>query len=260
MKNNWLHKLTPADVVLMLGQFAMSCPKAGFFASGVIGADGRGRMSLRPDLIVFTNRGARYGVVHGGYSDISRFLWPSSPEQDFQQEFGSFQAEHGSFDAIISGHCGMAFQRSIGTKSWINACAIGMPPHYGRPQTRYVVLGEDGARIKRLDHDVAAAGDQMRKVGLVQGYEVALKTGYCRLMISCRRPCGLKHRCLILVQADDVSEQAHAGVRPEHGCKFRSSTDPRARVTSELIADRPHLPTNAWQTHGATDVVLRGQG
>ena len=148
------------------------------FASGVIGADGRARMSLCQDLIVFTNRGTRYGVVHGGYRYRSRFLWPSSPEKDFEQEFSALQAEHGSLDAIISGHCGMAFQRNIGTKSWINAGAIGMPPHDGRPQTRYVVLGEDGARIKRLDYDVAAAGDQMRKVGLVQGYEIALKTGY----------------------------------------------------------------------------------
>ena len=148
------------------------------FASQAIGADARARMGLCPDLIVFGNRGRRYGVVHGGFTDIARFLWPSSPEADFEQEITALEGELGVLDGIIAGHSGLAFERDLGGKSWINAGAIGMPPHDGRPQTRYVVLNEDGARIRRLDYDVAGAVRDMRQAGLVQGYEVALETGF----------------------------------------------------------------------------------
>ena len=61
---------------------------------------------------------------------------------------------------------------------WINAGVIGMPPHDGGAQTRYAILDEGTVRIHNLHYDASAAAAQMRDVGLTQGYEVALQSGY----------------------------------------------------------------------------------
>ena len=76
-------------------------------------------------------------------------------------------------------HCGMAFTRRIGTHLWINAGAIGLPPHDGAPGTRYAVLREDAPpELVRLNYDHAGAAEAMRRAGLTQGYEAALLSGW----------------------------------------------------------------------------------
>ena len=37
----------------------------------------------QPEIGVFTQKGRRYGVIHGGVSAISRFIWPDSSEEVF---------------------------------------------------------------------------------------------------------------------------------------------------------------------------------
>lgn len=146
-------------------------------ADATIGQAARDWMARLPDMAVFEHEGRRFAVVHGGLTDISRFLWPSSSEDAFREEIAAIEAVAGRVDAVIAGHCGLAFERVIGAVSWINAGVIGMPPHDGRPGGRYVRLDADGARILRLDYDPAPAVAAMAAAGLVQGYEKALETG-----------------------------------------------------------------------------------
>lgn len=138
----------------------------------------RARLASCPDMIVFTHQGRRHAVVHGGLTDVARFLWPVSPEAEFAQEIDAITSVVGHVDCVVAGHCGIPFSRNVGGVAWINASVIGMPPHDGTPATRFAVLGEDGVQVETLDYDAGAAADAMRAAGLTQGYELALTTGH----------------------------------------------------------------------------------
>ena len=140
-------------------------------------AAGRAWMAELPDVATFVHEGRRYAVVHGGGTAINRFVWPSSAEVDFERELSAIEQVTGPVDGVISGHCGIAFQRRIGAHHWINAGAIGLPPHDRRPETRYAVLDAGEVAIHRLAYDHEAAAVEMEAVGLTQGYEAALRTG-----------------------------------------------------------------------------------
>ena len=148
-------------------------------ALGAVNEAARAWLAALPDLLLFRQGGRRFAVIHGGLTDISRFLWPSSQDRSFEEEFAAVAAAAaGPVDTIIAGHCGLAFQRDFGRFSWINAGVIGMPPHDGRAATRYVLLDGDRALIARLDYDAAAARRAMERAGLTQGYERALTGGH----------------------------------------------------------------------------------
>ena len=135
------------------------------------------RLHNLPDIGLFRHAGRRYAVLHGGASSISRFLWPSTEEADFLYELNVLEAEVGAVDGVISGHSGIAFHRWIDGKYWINAGAIGMPPHDGRLQTRYAVLENGDVTFERLTYDAAGAAAAMKRAGLTQGYEKTLENG-----------------------------------------------------------------------------------
>ena len=153
---------------------------AGWFAhvDQSIGNDTRDWMGDLPDMISFTHHGLRYAVIHGGTSDNSRFIWQTSPEAVFIEEIKQIQSLMGKVDRIIAGHCGMAFQRDVAGITWINAGVIGMPPNDGRPETRFMVLQNGQVELCKLAYDHAAAQAAMRAVGLIQGYDRALGSGY----------------------------------------------------------------------------------
>ncbi len=137
----------------------------------------RAWMETLPDIVTFAQAGRRYAVIHGGVSDISRFLWPSDRDAAFAQEIALIEAATGPVDGIIAGHCGVAYERWIGRHHWINAGVIGLPPHDGRAATRFVTLHAGRAQIHRLNYDAAAARAGMEAAGLTQGYHASLTTG-----------------------------------------------------------------------------------
>jgi len=152
---------------------------AGWYAhaNNTVNADARAWMNALPDLIVFEHFGCRYAVVHGGLTNISRFIWSTSPEKVFREECNAVEAVAGPVDAIISGHSGIPFRREIDGFLWINAGVIGMPPHDGQQDTRYVVLSEKGVTFERLQYDAKAESEAMVAAGLTQGYHDSLLSG-----------------------------------------------------------------------------------
>lgn len=130
-----------------------------------------------PDVGLFMHHGRRYAVLHAGATSNSRFIWPSTDEADFLHEVRALEKIVGAVDGIVSGHSGIAFQRVIDGRQWINAGAVGMPPHDGRVETRYAVLNNADVTFQRLSYDVGSAVAAMKAAGMVQGYEVALQTG-----------------------------------------------------------------------------------
>lgn len=130
-----------------------------------------------PEIGLFTQKGRRYAVIHGGATDISRFLWPSSPGELFLEEITALERRLGKIDGVVAGHCGIAFHRRIDGYQWINAGVIGKPPHDGRPETRYARLTDGEVVIERLAYDHRAARAAMEAAGLTQGYHETLTTG-----------------------------------------------------------------------------------
>ncbi|MFK7941121.1 MAG: metallophosphoesterase [Roseovarius sp.] len=153
---------------------------AGWYAhaSRTLGPEDRAWMGQCPDLIRFRHHGQVYAVLHGGVTDISRFLWSTSFSADFQEEITRIQELVPDTSCIIAGHSGVAFQRQIGDIAWVNAGVIGMPPHDGTPQTEYALLMEGQVSLHRLSYDHIAASDAMHEAGLTQGYHASLLTGH----------------------------------------------------------------------------------
>ncbi|MDW3221361.1 MAG: metallophosphoesterase [Paracoccaceae bacterium] len=148
------------------------------FALSRVDVDGREWMNERPDIISFQHHGARYAVIHGGITDIARFIWPSDPEAVFAEEWQAVESAIGPVDHVIAGHCGLAFVKETARGRWINPGVIGMPPNDGRVQTRYAVLAHGKVSIHHLSYDAEAAAREMREADLTQGYDAALLSGY----------------------------------------------------------------------------------
>jgi len=153
---------------------------AGWYAhaSATLDKAARDWMAGLPDMVLFTHHGRRCAVIHGGVEDVARFLWPTSPEPAFAPEIAMIEAAHGPVDMVLAGHCGLPFIRRIGRVDWVNAGAIGMPPNDGCATTRFVLIDRGVPRIERLSYDHNAARDAMVRIGLTQGYHLALGTGY----------------------------------------------------------------------------------
>lgn len=148
------------------------------FAAQHVDDAARAWMADLPEIVCFQLGGQRVAVIHGGVTDVARFLWESSPEAAFEEEIAALTAQVGAVDVVLSGHCGIPFERQIGAVRWINAGVIGMPAHDGTQATRFAVF--DGQRLEfhTLDYDAAQAFEQMKAVGLTQGYHDGLVTGY----------------------------------------------------------------------------------
>ena len=127
-------------------------------------------------LMVRLPDGRRLAVLHGGASDISRFIFASTPQADLAAEIAATGC-----DGVIAGHCGIPFARQVRPGIWINAGAIGMPADDGTPRIWFALLtpGEAGLSVEilPLEYDHAAAAAAMRAVGLPEGYAAALGSG-----------------------------------------------------------------------------------
>ena len=147
-------------------------------AQTAISPDQRRWMDDLPDVMTFEHQGARYGVIHGGATDIARFVWSVSDDAEFEEEWSALEAIVGPVDHVIAGHSGIPFVRKTAKGNWINAGVIGMPPHDGAQQTRFAILDGGEVVFHRLSYDVEGAVKAMESVGLTQGYNRSLLTGY----------------------------------------------------------------------------------
>jgi len=148
------------------------------FANAQVGAEARDWMGQLADILTFTHRGKSYAVIHGGVTDVSRFLWSVSEEQEFQEELDALNILCGDVDVVIAGHSGIAFERAVSGVHWVNAGVIGMPAHDGTQNTEFLRISAEGAiQFEKLSYDVTGAVRDMQAAGLTQGYDTALQSG-----------------------------------------------------------------------------------
>lgn len=127
-------------------------------------------------LVLRLPDGRRLAVVHGGATEINRFLFPSSAEAVLAAEIAATGCA-----GVIAGHSGIPFARRVGAGVWINAGAIGMPAHDGSPHVWFSVLTPHATGLEvgfhALHYPHAEAAAAMRRAGLAEGYAAALETG-----------------------------------------------------------------------------------
>ena len=152
----------------------------GWYAHAVKEVSGTNKtwMGSLPDRIVFTKAGVRYAVVHGGATDISRFIWPVTDDATIAEEIAALTEQVGAVDHVISGHSGIPMHRVIDGVAWTNVGAIGMPDHDGSSLTHYGYLREKEITISDLSYDIDIPIAQMEVAGLTQGYHRTLKSGF----------------------------------------------------------------------------------
>ncbi|MBO9473351.1 metallophosphoesterase family protein [Shimia sp. R10_1] len=148
------------------------------YAAQQVDEAARAWMGGLPDIVCFELAGQRVAVIHGGVTDVARFLWETSPEAAFAEEIAALTDKVGAVDVVLAGHCGIPFERQIGAVRWINAGVIGMPPHDGGQATRYAVFDGKTVTFHTLCYDTAQAFQKMQKAGLTQGYHDGLVSGY----------------------------------------------------------------------------------
>ncbi|WP_366139972.1 metallophosphoesterase family protein [uncultured Pelagimonas sp.] len=152
------------------------------FASAALDQDARNWMMELPDSISF-GRGESAPdcfCIHGGLTDISRFLWSCSPQAEFDEELRELatRSGKGTPNYVFAGHSGIPFDRRIGDVRWINAGVIGMPPNDGRQTGRFVVLDQGKVEVFDLAFDHIGARAAMEQAGLTQGYHRGLTSGF----------------------------------------------------------------------------------
>ena len=127
-------------------------------------------------LVLGLPDGRRLAVVHGGATDVSRFLFASAAAEMLAAEI----AETGC-DGVVAGHSGIPFLCRVGAALWCNAGAVGMPAHDGTPRVWCALLEPGGAGLAvsllPLGYDHEAAAVAMRRAGLPEGYARGLETG-----------------------------------------------------------------------------------
>ena len=117
----------------------------------------------------------RFLVVHGGVHRINRFLFRSSPLNEFNEELALF-AGHG----IIGGHAGLPFTRKFNQQRWHNSGALGMPANDGTPRVWYSMLRAGGARFEHraLEYDYESAACLIEQTPqLPNAYAQTLRNG-----------------------------------------------------------------------------------
>lgn len=149
----------------------------GWFAHAMaeLSPDSRAVMAACPAEIRFSMAGLRLSVVHGGFSAINRFIFPTD-----QAAMADECARTGA-DIVLAGHSGVPLAQQVKRQWWLNAGVIGMPANDGDPRTWFMVLTPVATGLEvvfhRLAYDHAAAAAEMRRLGLAEGYARALETG-----------------------------------------------------------------------------------
>ncbi|WP_299558541.1 metallophosphoesterase family protein [uncultured Sulfitobacter sp.] len=147
-------------------------------ARSELNADQKAWLGGAHDVVTFNHGAKRYAVLHGGSTDVSRFIWESDEEALFVREWAALEKHTGPVDSIVAGHGGLPFLRLTARGPWINTGVIGIPPNDGAPQTRFGFLSGGQLRIEHLTYDVDAAMRDMSDAGLPEACRTALKSGY----------------------------------------------------------------------------------
>ncbi len=128
-----------------------------------------------PDYITFKYAGRSMGVVHGSTTQVSEFIFKSTPWHLKAPSFNDLKV-----NTIVAGHCGLPFSQVHGDRLWLNPGVIGMPANDGTTRT-WAILLDDTAGFSfnhvSLEYDYKTTVSQMGSNQLPAAYALTLQTG-----------------------------------------------------------------------------------
>lgn len=129
-----------------------------------------------PDYLAFLYAGKSVRVLHGSASNVSEFVFRSTPWEQKQHSFDVTGAE-----VILAGHCGIPFAEVRNDYTWLNAGVIGMPANDGTPRVWYLLLDDSSGTFQwefhQLGYDYHTAHEAMKTKPLPQTYAETLISG-----------------------------------------------------------------------------------
>ncbi len=117
--------------------------------------------------------GQKLFVTHGSPESIEEHIYQDTPPQRLEVFAAVAQA-----DIIVGGHSHEQFQRTTNGTCFVNPGSVGRPGD-GNPQAGYALLTFNPLNIElvRVDYDVWAAADALRKEGLPESFAQMLLYG-----------------------------------------------------------------------------------
>ncbi len=112
-------------------------------------------------------------MTHGSPDSINEHLYSNTPEERLKKI-----ASEAKVDLIITGHSHEQYKRDINVVTFLNPGSVGRP-NDGNPQTGYAIieLNPFSVELIRLNYDLEAAADAMRKKGLPESFSQMLLYG-----------------------------------------------------------------------------------
>jgi len=144
------------------------------FAQAHLNAPAIDWMKNLPLTKTVSMNGLQFQAIHGGYPNISEFIFKST-EQDVKTNIASqFEAE-----VILAGHCGLPFGDSIGQQMWVNSGVIGMPANDGTPRCWFAIYRTDTKSVEwhSFLYDHQTTHDLMVKNNLPLPYAKTILSG-----------------------------------------------------------------------------------
>ena len=147
------------------------------YTRAALSEETRAWMAARPPAIRFELAGRPLLAAHGAPSQINRWVFPSTSDQDKALEVALSGA-----DGVVAGHAGIPFVETVQGYLWLNAGSVGLPANDGTPRGWYAIMSPDAegritVTLTSLAYAYEAAATRMRAVGLPEAYATCLETG-----------------------------------------------------------------------------------
>ena len=112
-------------------------------------------------------------MIHGTPDSVDEHLYHDTPEERFQE-----LAKTAGADIIVFGHSHEQFTKKAGGALFINPGSVGRPGD-GNPQAAYAAITASpfSVELVRVNYDVEAAADALRRTGAPESYAQMLLRG-----------------------------------------------------------------------------------
>jgi phosphoesterase, MJ0936 family len=174
-ENNVLSIIGNYDAEVLEGKSDAKCEKRAAFkyAKKKLSKSSKLYLQLLPHELRLKIADKRLLIVHGSPRSIDEHIYHDTPAEHLEE-----LAQTANADVVIAGHSHEQFQREANGTCFVNPGSVGRPGD-GNPQAAYAMLSFEPfkADLIRLDYNVEAAADDLRRRGLPECFAQMLLEG-----------------------------------------------------------------------------------
>jgi putative phosphoesterase len=139
-------------------------------------------------------------MIHGTPDSVDEHLYHDTPEERFQEV-----AKTAGADIIVFDHSHKQFTKKAGETLFINPGSVGRPGD-GNPQAAYAAINASpfSVELVRVNYDVGAAVDALRKIGAPESYAQMLLRGLSLEDIIAEdkaRESDMERKCILMARS-----------------------------------------------------------